>query len=244
MCVLYNNQDTINNFTLSSPPTGELKTESIDFGEDCWNEINSLLSKLGFSVLMKQHSDNFEEITPKIIICQRFKEILQKYEQSSDEISQSLHLKQQINDLNVKNRELKKELHISSEKMTDLKHELRQIKQQKMKIDDSNDDLLINIKRQLEHCKNIIASKNEEISGLKAKLQQNIEKEAVRRESVEAVFQSINKRNSRKNNKKDQQQLDVMQMYETERKKMQTELKFLRYFLLFFFSSFLQADIL
>merc|ERR1712129_654023 len=62
----------------------------------------------------------------------------------------------------------------------------------------------------------------------KEKLQSTIEKEAVRRESVEATFQSINKRNARKNNKKDQQQLDVMQMFETERTKMQTELKFLR----------------
>merc|ERR1712228_720683 len=159
---------------------------------------------------------------------QRFKEILKKYEQSNNKLSDCMHLKQQMNDLNVKNKELKKELQISSEKMTDLKHELRDIKQQKMRIDDSNDDLLINIKRQLEHCKNIISKKNEEICALKEKFQQTIEKEAVRRESVEAVFQSINKRNSRKNNKKDQQQLDVMQMYETERKKMQNELKFLR----------------
>merc|ERR1712204_135573 len=120
------------------------------------------------------------------------------------------------------------EFQISNEKANDLKHELRELKQQKIKIEDSNDDLLINIKRQLEHCKNIIAKKNEEIVGLKEKLQSTIEKEAVRRESVEATFQSINKRNARKNNKKDQQQLDVMQMFETERTKMQTELKFLR----------------
>merc|ERR1712129_487008 len=63
------------------------------------------------------------------------------------------------------------EFQISNEKANDLKHELRELKQQKIKIEDSNDDLLINIKRQLEHCKNIIAKKNEEIVGLKEKKQ-------------------------------------------------------------------------
>merc|ERR1712129_684305 len=192
------------------------------------NEINKLLSQHGFSMLMKQHTDDFEEIAPKLIICQRFEQILQKYEQCKGELSECPLLKQQINDLNVKNKQLKQEFQISNEKANDLKHELRELKQQKIKIEDSNDDLLINIKRQLEHCKNIIVKKNEEIVGLKEKLQSKIEKEAVRRESVEATFQSINKRNARKNNKKDQQQLDVMQMFETERTKMQTELKFLR----------------
>merc|ERR1712154_674723 len=113
-------------------------------------------------------------------------------------------------------------------KMNDLKRELRETQKQKKNVNETNDELLMNIKRQLEHCKNIITKKNDEISKIKEKLQQTIEKEAVRRESVEATFQSINKRNARKNNKKDQQQLDVMQMFEAERKKMQTELKFLR----------------
>merc|ERR1712130_881053 len=166
--------------------------------------------------------------SPKIIICNRFKEILSKYEQCKQQISDHKNLKKQINALNAKNKELQNQCHISSEKMNDLKRELRETQKQKKNVNETNDELLMNIKRQLEHCKNIITKKNDEISKIKEKLQQTIEKEAVRRESVEAIFKSINKRNSRKNNKKDQQQLDVMQMYEEQRKKMQNEIKFLR----------------
>ena len=195
---------------------------NINFSDDCWHEINTMLSRFGFSVLMNQHNDNFEQISPKIIICNRFKEILNKYDKLKD-------LKLKNNELKLKNNELKNQLKISSEKINDLKHEINEIKEENVNNDNNNNDILINIQRQLEHCKNIINKKNDEIMKLKQKLQETIEKDAVRRESVEAIFHSINKRNSRKNNKKDQQQLDIMQMYEDERKKMQNEIKFLRY---------------
>eukprot|EP00484_Ammonia_sp_Unknown_P027484 CAMPEP_0197031936 /NCGR_PEP_ID=MMETSP1384-20130603/10753_1 /TAXON_ID=29189 /ORGANISM="Ammonia sp." /LENGTH=949 /DNA_ID=CAMNT_0042461521 /DNA_START=56 /DNA_END=2905 /DNA_ORIENTATION=- len=191
---------------------------SIDFSEDCWYEINALLSRAGFAVLMKQHNESFEQVPSQIIICNRFKEILKKYEAMQHETSE----------LKLKNQEFSSQIQMSSEKISDLKQEMKQLKQENINHDNYHEDVVINIKRQLEHCKNTINKKNEEISQLKQKLQQTIEKEAVRRESVEAIFESINKRNAKKNSKKDQQQLDLMAMYEEERKKMQNEIKFLR----------------
>lgn len=209
------------NITLSSPvnqirvdredrthriPNGR---EPIDFTENCWHEVNGLLSRNGFSILVKER-----ELSPEIQICQRFKEILSQFGEHKDAVLQ--------------NKELKTQLHISSEKVSDLKQELLDMKQKAMQQDDTNDSMLINVKRQLEHCKGIVNQRNDEISRLKQKLQAAIEKEAIRRESAEAVFESINKRNARKNSKKDQQQMDLMAMYDEERKKMQNEIKFLR----------------
>ena len=140
-----------------------------------------MLSGLGFSVLMKQHNDNFEQIPAKTIICNRIKEILIKYQRLKNELSNNDDLNQEINDLHLKNKELKNQLTISSEKINDLKVEIKEMREENMNNDNNNNDLIINIKRQLEHCKNIINKKNDEIGKLKQKLQETIEKDAVRR---------------------------------------------------------------
>jgi len=181
----------------------------IDFTENYWHEVNGLLSRNGFSVLVKEHDS-----APEIQICRRFKEILRQFQDHKGAALQ--------------NKELKTQLHISSEKVGDLKQEVAGLKQKVLEQDNSNDSMLINVKRQLEHCKGIVNQRNDEISRLKQKLQTAIEKEAVRRESAEAVFENIHKRNARKNSKKDQEQMDLMAMYDEERKKMQNEIKFLR----------------
>eukprot|EP01084_Bolivina_argentea_P199729 341707_1 len=77
------------------------KRNEIDFGANCWHEINELLVKYGFSVLMKQHNDKFEEIPSNIIICNRFKEILNKYNKynnnNNNKEIENINLKQELN---------------------------------------------------------------------------------------------------------------------------------------------------
>ena len=41
----------------------------IDFSSNIWHEVNTMLSRCGFNVLMKQHNQKFEPIPPQIIIC-------------------------------------------------------------------------------------------------------------------------------------------------------------------------------
>eukprot|EP01084_Bolivina_argentea_P281945 482510_1 len=206
--------------------TNKLQQKAVT--EECWHSMNEMLSAAGFGVLLKQQkNDRFCEM-----ICDRLKEVLNQYgalkTQNEDVMNAFDALKTRTQDVNLQNEELKNQLHISSEKMNDLKQEMSAMQREKTARDDENDDMLMNVKRQLEHCKNIIEKKNEQITKIKHKLQTNIRQDTLRRESVEAIFSSINKRNARKNNKKDEQQMDVMAMYEEERKKMQNEIKFLR----------------
>ena len=193
-----------------------LNQERIDFSSNIWHEVNTMLSQCGFHILMK--SGDSEGMPPQMIICNRFIHVLTEYK----------HLKNKSNDY-------EKQLMLLNDKLKDYKLEITQLKHISKTNENSNEMKYIHLQRQYAESQKILLSKDSEITKLKNKIEKFIENDNKRKENVNLIYQSLNltnksknKLNSNKNKSYNSQIMDIISVFDNQRKKLTQENKLLK----------------
>eukprot|EP01083_Nonionella_stella_P076975 209960_1 len=217
-------------------PISGLETPSDVSGgfSDRWAPVNRLLSQNGFAMMVEDGIHNESET-----VCLAFQEVLKQFAARGKMVQEMIASSESIQEVQdtakenrrsseeqvykqkIKLKEAQNRLQLSSESFAQTERRLKESLRE-------SDARLGRVKRKYAQAKHTIRAREKETERAQQKVHALVAKEERRRSQADLIFKQLKQRAPRKTSSKDSDCLEIVTVFEAQRRHMQKEIDFLR----------------